>query len=139
MHTLSQNVLVSQEVTHRSITGGAVNGAGVDMQGWDGVMFIFDLDAVTGSGTLDARVVRDDNSGFNSATNITNAALTQMTNANTSGIIDVFRPSERYVRAVITQAANTVIAGVTAIRYNRNGKVLPPTQSAAEVVKVVEN
>jgi hypothetical protein len=137
-HNLSKNVLVSQEVTHRSITGGAVNGAGVDMQGWDGVMFIVDLDAVTGSGTLDARVVRDDNSGFNSATNISGAALTQMVNANTAGIIDVYRPSERYVRAVITQAANTVIAGVTAVRYRRTG-ILPPTQSAAEVVVVAES
>lgn len=126
-------------VPAQSMTGGtAVNGSAVDMQGWDGAAFIINIGAITGAGTLDARITRDDNSGFNSPTNVTGAALTQVTNANPNSVavIDVFQPSERYLRAVLTQGANTVIAGATVVRYRRNG-ILPPTTSAAQIVRSV--
>lgn len=138
--SLSDRTLLVPAMPPQSMTGGAVNGTTVDTLGWDGVRFEFSVGVITGAGVLDARIVRDDNSGFSSQTNIANAALTQVTNAspNSVHVIDVYRPSERYLRAVVTQAANTVIASATATLYRRSG-ILPPTQTAAQVVRVVEN
>lgn len=138
MHTLSAEVLATQALGPASASSGAKLGAGVDMQGWDGVMFVINIGAITGAGVADAYVVRDDNSGFNSQTNINGAVLTQVVNANTLQIIDVFRPSERYVRLILTPGANTVLYSATAIRYRRSG-LLPPSQSAEQVVRVSES
>lgn len=142
--SLADRVLVTQEVAPASASSGAKNGAGVDMAGWDGVLFAISVGAITGAGVIDGRAESDDNSGFNSATNVSgvnatganvNAALTQVVNANTTQLIDVYKPSERYVRCVVTPAANTVAYAVTAIRY-RAGGLLPPTQSAEQTIRV---
>lgn len=144
---LSDKVLVTTEIQPQSAGAGAVNGAGVDMQGWEGVMFLINVGAITGSGTFDARAVSDDNSGFNSVTNITgqdasganaNAAIAQATAANGVHILEVYRPTERYVRLIGTVAVNTVAFGASAIRYRRAG-ILPPTQSAVQRVLVRQN
>ena len=136
----TDSFLISQSHPPVSMGSGAVNGNVIDMAGWMGCAFVIEVGAITGAGTLDARVTRDDNSGINSATNITNAALTQVAAAanNNVFVIDVRNPAERYLRLVLTQAANTVIAGATAIRYGRDG-ILPPTASAIQTVKVSES
>jgi hypothetical protein len=146
-NSLADSVLVTQELGPATAASGAKNGTGVDMQGWDGVMFVVNTGAITGAGVLDGRAEMDDNSGFNTPTNVSgvnatgstlNAALTQISNANGVAIIDVYRPSERYVRAVLTPAVNSVLYSCVAVRYRRAG-VLPPTQSATEVVRVRAN
>lgn len=136
----AHEMLITQHIAPQSITTGAINGTVVDMAGWMGCAFVIDIGAITGVGTLDARVVRDDNSGINSATNVANAALVQVAAAgnNNVAVIDVRNPSERYLRLTLTQATNTVIAGATAIRYGRDG-ILPPTQSATQVITVSES
>lgn len=136
---LADKVLVSQVIPPQSLTA-LVNSSAVDMSGWDGVQFVIAHGVFGAAGTLNAYVQRDDNSGFNSPTNVANAALTQITNAAPNGvaIIDVYRPSERYVRIAVTGQTNGVQAGVTAHRYRRNG-ILPPTQAAVQVVRIVEN
>ncbi len=144
---LSDSVLITQELGARTASSGAQNGTGVDMQGWEGVLFVIDVGAITGSGTLDAIAQSDDNSGFNSPTNVsgvnaagvnTTASITQVTNANVQVLLEVYRPTERYVRLVATPAANAVLHQATAIRYRRTG-VLPPTQSATQRVQVRQN
>lgn len=141
MHdSLADSADVAANVPSQSMTGGtAVNGSALDMQGWDGAMFIINIGAITGAGTLDARIVRADNSGFTNATNVTSAALTQVTNANPNSvaIIDVFQPTQRYLRAVLTQGANTVIAGATVVRYRRNGVLPPASASPAQIIRSV--
>lgn len=139
MHlSLSDQTLATQELGPASASSGAKNGAGVDMQGWEGVAFYINIGAITGAGVIDARVEEDDNSGFNTPANITDAALTQVANANTIQIIDVYRPTSRYVRLVATPAANTVLYTAMAIRYRRAG-LLPATQAAEQTVKVAAN
>jgi hypothetical protein len=134
---LADKVLVSQVLPPQSSTG-LINSSGVDMSGWDGVQFVIAHGVFGTNGTLNAYVQRDDNSGFNSPTNIANAALAAIVNSNGVAIIDVYRPSERYVRIAVTGQTNGVQVGVTAHRYRRNG-ILPPTQAAVQVVRIVEN
>jgi hypothetical protein len=110
------------------------------MQGWDGCEYVFNLGAMTSSATFDARIVSSANANMSGATNVTNAALTQVTTAtpNNVFIIDVWRPTDRYLRSATQPAtANTQFASV-ARRYRRAG-ILPPTQAATQVVKVAVN
>lgn len=117
----------------------ATNGTGVDMQGWEGVLFVLNLGAT--DGTVDMKAQRDDNSSFSSATDITGAAITQVagTGDNKLYLLDVYRPSERYVRAVVTTGAGATAdqLGVTAVRYRGTGR-FPITQHATvgELVKI---
>jgi hypothetical protein len=128
-------------VNPQSITSGAaVNGATIDTLGWDGVEFVINMGAFTGSGALDAYVQSGANSNASDMANIANAALAQVAAANNNNVavIDVYRPTNRYVRLVLLQSVNTVVAGGTAILYRRNG-LLPPTKSAQQTVKIAQN
>jgi hypothetical protein len=134
-------MLASQEIAPQSMAASTTfNGAGVDMQGWDGVAFILNLGATDGTVDMDAE--SDDNSGFSSPTAITGAAITQLsaTDDNNIAILDVYRPTERYVRASVDTGAGAAadFASVLAVRYRGSG-VFPVTQAALELVKVAQN
>lgn len=136
---LSDSVLVTQEVPPQNAST-VQSGTGISMVGWDGVQFTINLGAMIGSAVCDARVVGSANANFSGQTNISGAALTQIAaaSANNVFIIDVYRPVNLYVRCLITPSVNNALISATAARYKRGG-VLPPTQAAAEVVKVVQN
>lgn len=140
MHnSLSDSVLPTLDIAPISSTSN-VNGTAMDMQGWDGIMYVFQIGTMASGGTYDARIVSSANANMSGATNITNAALTQVTSAtpNNSFIIDVWRPTDRYVRSATQPATAAVLHTSVAIRYRRNG-VLPPTASALQSVKVAVN
>lgn len=139
---LSDSVLSTQELAPQNAST-VQSGTGVNMAalgGSDGVQFQINLGAFIGSAVCDARVVESANANFSGQVNIAGAALTQVaaTNASNLFIIDVYKPTNLYVRCLVTPAVNNVLLSVTANRYKRNG-VLPPTQSALQVVKVVAN
>lgn len=135
---LTDQVLVSPaHIKLQALVAAAVNGVALDMQGWDGVTFVIPYGVFGASGTLTGLVQRDDNSGFNTPTNIASSSITQVNaaNANAGVAVDVYQPSERYVRLQLTGQTNGVTAGAVAIQYRRTG-ILPATQTLAEVVKV---
>ena len=137
--SLADNVLIGVDIPSQ-IASANVNGTVQDMQGWNGCMFIFNLGAMTSGATFDARIVSSANANMSGATNVTSAALTQVTTAtpNNAFIIDVWRPTDRYLRSATQPAtANSQLSSV-AVRYRRTG-ILPPTQSATQVVKVAQN
>lgn len=136
---LSDKVLTSKVRSPVNANGTVTNSSTIDMQGYDGARFVINIGVLGTNGTVDAKVLRDDNSGGNSYTAITNAALTQVTNANTVQIIDVFRPSERYLSLQTVGHTNGAFISATVDRYRGNGKVLPPTQDAEQYVRVAEN
>lgn len=130
----------SQEIAPiASAASTATNGAGVDMQGWRGVLGILTLGAT--DGTVDMKAQRDDNSSFSSAADITGASITQVagTGDNKLYMLDVYAPSERYVRFVVTTGAGATAdqLGVVAVRYRGTGR-FPITQhsTVGELVKV---
>ena len=134
--SLADSTLISQDIPSQSASSN-VNGTAVDMQGWDGCCFVFSLGTVASGGTFDARIVSSANANMSGATNVTNAALTQVTSAtpNNAFIIDVYRPSDRYLRTATQPATAAVLLGAVAIRYRRNG-ILPATAAALQTVKV---
>lgn len=138
-NSLSDGVLVTLDILAQTASAN-VNGTAMDMAGWDGCLYIFNLGAMANGATFDARIVQSANSNMSGATNITNAAITQVTNAgNTNSVmIDIWRPTNRYIRSATQPAtANSTFSSV-AIRYRASG-ILPATQTATQVVKVSVN
>ena len=139
--SLTDSVLVAQDISDQIISS-AVNGTVFDMQGWDGICYLFNIGTMAAGATFDARIMSSANSNFSGNSNVANAALTQVANtSNTSlSIIDVYRPSDRYLKSVTTPATANVTFGSIAIRYRRSG-VLPPTAPATtlQTVKVAAN
>lgn len=136
--SMADSVLIAQDIAPANLTSNT-NGATLDMQGWDGIMWEFNIGVMASGVTLDAYVQNSANSNFSGPTNITNAALTQVANTSNANlaILDVWRPNLRYVRLATVPGAG-VFCGVTATRYRRTG-LLPPTQVAQQIVRVAVN
>ena len=135
----SETMLCALDIAAQTASAG-VNGTALDMQGWDGILYVFNLGAMASGATFDARIMGAANSNFNVNSNITNASITQLTNASNTNtvMIDVWRPTNRYVKSVTTPAtANSTFSSV-AIRYRGSG-VFPLTQTAVQLVKVQAN
>jgi hypothetical protein len=138
-NSLSDSVLVTLDIVPTTGTTNT-NGAAIDMSGWDGCLYVFNIGAITSTGTFDARIVQSANSNMSGATNITNAAITQVAaSGNTNSVmIDVWRPTSRYIRSAAVPATANVSFASIAIRYRASG-TLPVTQTAAQLVKVQVN
>lgn len=139
-NSLTDSTLVTLDIAAQ-IASANVNGTAMDMQGWDGCLYVFNLGAMVASATFDARIVQSANSNMSGATNVTNAALTQVLAAtgNTNSYhIDVWRPTNRYLRSATQPATANTTFSSTAIRYRATG-ILPPTQTALQTVKVAVN
>lgn len=137
--SLSDSVLVTLDIAAQTASAN-VNGTAMDMSGWDGCLYVFNVGAMASGATFDARIVQSANSNMSGATNITNAAITQLTStSNTNSVhIDVWRPTNRYIRSATQPAtANSTFSSV-ALRYRASG-VLPVTQTAVQTVKVQVN
>ena len=55
-----------------------------------------------------------------------------------SYMIDIYRPTNRYIRSAAVPATANVTVGSIAIRYRGSG-LLPVTQTALQTVKVAQN
>jgi len=89
----------------------------VDMQGYDGVMFVLHLGAVDATGTITMAAKQ-------AATSIVGDALSGASVAGDAAdddkllVLDVLRPTDRYLSVTITRAvADSVINGVVAFLY----------------------
>jgi|LGVE01.1.fsa_nt_gb hypothetical protein len=112
----------------------------IDMDGYDGVMFVASLGTVLETGTVDVYVEQNTaNSTSGMARLATTTAYTMTagdaTVAKSAILVDVYKPQERYLQCNVTPAvANAVILGVVAIRYKShlcpvtNGDVLQSTR-----------
>lgn len=137
--SLSDGVLVTLDIAAQTASAN-VNGTAMDMSGWDGCLYVFNLGAMASGATFDARIVQSANANMSGATNITNAALTQVTStSNTNTVqIDVWRPTSRYIRSATQPGTANSTFSAVAIRYRASG-ILPPTQTAAQTVRVAVN
>lgn len=117
-----------------------VNGATVDMQGYEAVLFICKLGTVTATGVVSMKAQGGAASNGSDAADLTGATtptLTAVAAELNQGflLLDVIKPRTRYVRPVVPRTvANTVIENITAIRYGR--AVRPVPQAAAKANKV---
>lgn len=97
--------------------------AAIDMQGYDRVRFIYSIGAIANGGSISTWAVSSAESNLGNATNLTNAentsqqiALTNVTNTynNTCQVIDIYRPSNRYVGVYVDAVTANSTVGVIA-------------------------
>lgn len=123
-----------QRVMDSVAAGQAANTSSeVDMAGFDAVMFICLIGAVTATGTVTMKIQQDTATGMASAADLEGTAIAADSDDDDLLLVtDLIRPQERFVRAVVTTAtANGEIDGVIAIKYRAKNR--PTTQGATVV------
>jgi hypothetical protein len=129
---LSKEVKVSQAIT---VTAGAagvttINGAVLDMMGWDGVLIVVTFGAIVATGVQSIKAQQDTAVGMGAAADLagTGQAVADTDDEKTF-FIDLYRPQERYVRVVVPRAtANATVASAEYIQYR--GAKKPSTHGA---------
>ena len=117
-------------------------GTGLNMAGFDGVLFVLIAGTITGSGTITmAAEQSSDDAATDDYTALTGASAQAVGSADSDLllVVDVIKPSKQYVRVQITRAvANSVIGGVLAIQYMADEKAAATAsaQLAAAIVQV---
>jgi len=101
----------------------------VDMQGFEGVMFVGIVGTVTGSGTASLKAAQSsDNSSFSDLSGV--VATGSAGGSDKFFVLDVYRPLDRYVRTTLTRAvANSIYGGTIAIQYGAHKR--PTVHDAA--------
>lgn len=131
---LSANVKITRVMN--GVTAGTDDtqtGTGVDMQGYEGVMFVAMFGALTATAVTKLHAEQDTASGFDAdPQDLAGTELAiAVADANKCLVLDIYKPRERYVRPLIIRAtANAVIDGIIAIQY---GAGTVPTTHAASV------
>lgn len=110
-----------------------VNGAGVDLQGYEGCLFILGFGTITVNGVQGLKAQASDDDGSGDA--YSDLAGTLVAAADTDDdklvVLDVHKPAKRWIRPVVERAtANSVIDLVIAIPY---GAMKKPTVTHADV------
>jgi hypothetical protein len=122
------NLVAVQTLTSTGSTA-ATGSAQVDMQGYDGVVFLAPFSANGGTGiTLVGQGSTTAGSGDQSYANATAAS----TVAAGMVAVDLYKPTMRYARSLITISSTAAVCpGVIAIQYG--GSKFPITQSTTSV------
>lgn len=113
----------------------------LDMQGYDGVMFIALTGDVTTASVLTLTVKGNSENSVSSPTPVTQKATDAFTADGTSAdskvlMVDVYDPALRYVFASLTRtAADAVIGGIIAIQYT--AELRPTTQHASVIASAI--
>jgi hypothetical protein len=92
----------------------------IDMAGWTGVVFVAHLGDVTTGSVLGLKAEHsdDDDSGFADLAGALAFTAGASDADNKLLVLDVVRPTKRYVRASLTRTtANAVVNGIQAIKY----------------------
>ena len=130
MQSITKDCKITRVKTSVAAGQATTNCTSVDMQGWDGVVFIAEIGTIAATGTVTMHCEQSsDNSSFSDLENTANAL--GASDDDKLIITDIKKPGDRYVRPVIiTATANGEIDGVIAIQYN--GDKSPVTNSNSE-------
>jgi hypothetical protein len=134
---LDISLLKSCKVTRvmNDYTAGATSetGSSVDMNGFDGVMFLAAVGALSSTQVTELKAQSaPDNSTFNDIAGSHTGPLADA-NSNATLLLDIYRPQQRYVRPVFVRGtANAVIDGIWAIQYS--GLRQPTTNDPTTVI-----
>lgn len=109
---LSSRVKITKVADHSAAGTSAVNSTGVDMTGWDGVLFITSFGTANANNTVNAAQSTDDSS-------FTDLEGSSVASGSTDEDvwIDVYRPLERYVRLEAARGTSSTLESVWAIQY----------------------
>lgn len=131
------NVKEDMQLDAQYITAAADNatygGTGVDMSGYQGVVFIAQFAQGT-SATLSIKAQQDSASDFGSAADLLSTSVDFVVGTETDAFafVEVLNPAERYVRPVVTvpNIATPTGLAIFSIRYGKDRR--PETQTDGE-------
>lgn len=105
-----------------------INGATLDMSGYEGVLMIVTFGAITASAVTSIKAQQGAASDLSDAADLAGTAQTIAdTDDDKVFYIDLYRPRERYVRLVVDRGTqNAVVASAEYVQYG--AKKAPPTQ-----------
>ena len=110
---LSKRVKFSLVKAAQSSAGTAVDSDSVDMQGYEGVIFLGTMTTANASNFANAATSSDDSS-FN---DLLDTKITPGTNGD-SWLLDIYRPLERYLRCEVDRGGtNTATGEIFAMQY----------------------
>lgn len=109
------------------------NSSVIDMEGFEGVVFIAAFGAITASAVTSIKAQQGEESDLSDAADLEGTGISIADDEdNMLLVLDVFRPQERYVRCVVDRGtANAVIDGVIAVQYGPRTK--PTTHDSTTV------
>lgn len=134
---LAPNISISRVMDAQAAGATNVNSAVVDMQGYDGVMFLAAFGAIVSGAVTSIKAQQGQASNLSDAADLAGTSITVAdTDDNKVAVLDIYRPQERYVRVAVLRATqNATVDGVIAIRYK--GRKAPAVLDAT--VLSVEN
>ena len=118
---LGKSTKVSRPINSTTAGLTAINGSAVSMAGFDAIMFICAMGALTATQVTKLKAQGGALSDGSDAADITGAATAAAADADSNKllVLDVVRPQYAYVRPVVVRGtANAAIDGVIAIQYN---------------------
>lgn len=131
---LSLATKVARSVNATAVGTTGINGAVVDMQDFDGVVFIAQFGTITdGTPALKAQGGAASD-GSDAADLAGTSCAPALTDDNKAVVLDIYRPTQRYLRPVIVRggATGAVLDSVIAIQYAPKKK--PTTNDATVAV-----
>lgn len=124
MENLSKDIAIDRVQNAAAAGTTTLTTSAVDMQGFDGVIFVAAFGTITdGTPAIKARQGAQSNMSDGADLAGTSTALA-ITDDNKLAVLDVCKPTERYVDCQVVRGGSTgaVVDGVIAIRYHANKK-----------------
>lgn len=120
---LSSNVKITKVADHSGAAQTAVNSAGVDMLGYEGVLFLTSFGTPAADNLVNVAVSSDDDVA-DSYADVLGSAVAQGGASDEDAWIDVYRPVERYVRLEAARGTSSTLESIWAIQYGaRKGPI----------------
>lgn len=130
MHSLMENAKLTRVLDNQTAATSSKGTTVLDMQGYDGVVFFTALSV----GHASNNYMKVQQSGTNTTASMADLLGTKIQSTASALQLwaDIYRPRERYVRAVIIRATSSVIYPVWAIQYN--GTKMPIDNTTAGTI-----
>ena len=134
MISLLKDALITRVVNETAAGTSAINGTALDMQGFDSILVVALLGAVTDGSVMTLSVLSNPtNSNSGGTTEVAGDPTTAAASSNKVMAVECLRPSQRYVYANFTRSAqNAEVNGILAIQFN--AKNVPQTQAILDAV-----
>jgi len=136
MGLLGEGAKVTQVINATDGAAGTtdINGTVIDMSGFEGVMFVCVMGAITSTAVTSLKAQQGEQSNLSDAADLAGTGMTIADDDDEQVfILDIYRPLERYVRPVVDRGtANAVVQSCIAIQYG--ARETPVTQGVTDAV-----
>lgn len=133
---LGKEVKVSTAITPAAGVAGTadINGTILDMQNYEGVLMMCRLGVITANAATSVKAQQGAESNLSDAADLEATGITVADDDdNQLFVIDLYRPTERYVRLVVDRATeNAVVAEAHYVQYGPRKR--PVTNTVADLV-----